>query len=525
MNDPGPANIPTERSNRPRTNVRWPKAEHPDGTGPAHGARSTHNTPLTYGTCAPYDETAACAAGPQDGSTPATTDHHGLDAHTSPAAADARGAALRPSGTPASASARERADKLWARLCRAARQHGPVLALYGAMKLIGFCVFMYLLDSSGDFRRKNPRFGGGAHVWDVLATWDGWWYQQIAAHGYHPELVPIPGATGLITLEGNSAAFFPLYPALMRLVSSCTGLGLLGAGLVVSIAASFVAALAVYAVTARISGRRAGLAAAGLWAVWPGSGMEWSGYSESLYIALAAWACYAVMRRNWLTAGLLTCAAGLTRPTATALIAALTVAALVDLLRDRRAVHRWGDIPALDGTARRDAVLRPLTAVVIAPVGLAGYLGWVGHRMGDYGGYFELQDGAWAHSFDYGRHTLKVFSSLMVGHFDYLYAYPYEDAIGAATVLLALIILPLLFWLRPPVVLTVYTLLTMALVLGSQQIFGNVSRYLLPAFPLLIPCATAMRRLSTPVLCSVLTIAALASGSYAGYVLFEVGIP
>lgn len=65
----------------------------------------------------------------------------------------------------------------------------------------------------------------------------GWWYQQIAAYGYDPQLVPIPGATGPITLEGNSAAFFPLYPALMRLVSELTDLGLYGAGLLVSVVA------------------------------------------------------------------------------------------------------------------------------------------------------------------------------------------------------------------------------------------------------------------------------------------------
>ncbi|MFF7215146.1 hypothetical protein ACFZAU_32175 [Streptomyces sp. NPDC008238] len=39
-------------------------------------------------------------------------------------------------------------------------------------------------------------------------------------------------------------------------------------------AASFVAALGVYAVTARLGGHRAALCAAGLWAVWPGSGTE-----------------------------------------------------------------------------------------------------------------------------------------------------------------------------------------------------------------------------------------------------------
>lgn len=387
------------------------------------------------------------------------------------------------------------------------RHYGPVLALYGMLKLIGFAVFMYLLDSDGGFRTRNPRFGGGAHAWDVLATWDGWWYQQIAANGYDPALVRVPGATGLITLEGNSAAFFPLYPATMRLVSDATGLGLYGSGMLVSVAASFAAALGIYAVTARFGGRRAGLAAAGLWAVWPGSGMEWSAYSESLYIALAVWACHSVMTDRWLTAGVLTFAAGLGRPTAVALIAALIVAALQTL-------HR-----------RQEHMAAPWTAMLIAPLGLTGYLLWVGNRMGNLAGYFALQKGAWGHTFDYGKQTADVFSSMAVGRFDYLFAFPFEDTIAALTVLLAALLIPLLIRLRPPAVLTVYTLLTLALVLGSQQIFGNVSRYLLPCFPLFIPLAVRLRTLGLPTLCLLLGIAAVASGSYAGYVLFEVGVP
>ncbi|MEU6066812.1 MULTISPECIES: hypothetical protein [Streptomyces] len=393
------------------------------------------------------------------------------------------------------------------RIRETTRHYAPALALYGALKLTGFCAFMYLLNSAGDYRRKHPRFGGGAHAWDVLGTWDGWWYQQIAVHGYHPELVPVPGATGLITLQGNSAAFFPLYPALMRLTSEITGLGPYGAGLVVSVVASFVAAMGIFAVAALLGGPRAGLAAAGLWAVWPGSGVEWAVYSDSLYVALAAWACYAVLTRRWLTAGLLTCAAGLNRPTSAALIAALAVAAVIALRH------------------RRDGVLRPLTAMALAPLGLLGYLAWVGHRMGDYGGYFKLQAGAWGHEFDYGRQTLDVLTSVPVGHFDYLFAFPFEDVIGVSTVLLALVLIPLLIRLRPPAVLVVHTVLTIVLVLSSQQIFGNVSRYLLPAFPLFIPLAMALRRLSLPLQCTLLGIAALASGSYAGYALFELGVP
>ncbi|MBD0842231.1 hypothetical protein [Streptomyces sp. TRM68416] len=394
-----------------------------------------------------------------------------------------------------------------ARWRRAAEYYGPVLALYSTLKLLGFGVFMYLLHSAGDYRDKHPRFGGGERPWDVLATWDGWWYQQIAEHGYHPELVPVPGATGLITLEGNSAAFFPLYPAAMRLVSEVTGLGLYGAGLLVSVLASFAAALGIHAVTARLGGRRAGLAAAGLWAVWPGSGVEWAVYSDSLYVALAAWSCHAVMTRRWLTAGLLTCAAGLNRPTAVALIGAVAVAALL-------AVHR-----------RQDGIARPVTAIAVAPLGLLAYLGWTGHRMGDYGGYFKLQSGAWAHEWDYGRHTVDVLTSVPVGHSDYLFVWPYADLIATGVVLLALALLPLLVRLRPPLVLLVYTALTLVLVLGSQQIFANVSRYLLPLFPLFIPPALALRRLSPAHLYLLLGLAALASGSYAGYALFELGVP
>ncbi|MFD3625218.1 hypothetical protein [Streptomyces sp. NPDC058698] len=393
------------------------------------------------------------------------------------------------------------------RLRRAAAYCGPVLAVYGVLKFAGFAVFMFLLDSAGDFREKHPRFGGGAHTWDVLGSWDGWWYQQIALHGYDPALVPVPGATGMITLEGNSAAFFPLYPALMRIVSEVTGLGPYGAGMTVSVVFSFVAALGIHAVTARLGGYRAGLVAAGLWAVWPGSGAEWAVYSESVYTAAAAWACYAVMTRHWLTAGVLTFAAGLARPTAVTLVAALAVAGLF-------AVRR-----------RQEGIRRPLAAVVIAPLGAAGYLAWVGHRMGDWGGYNKLQDGAWGHKFDYGRHSFDVLTSVPVGRFDYLFAMPMEDTIGVGVVLLVPVLTVLLIRLRPPAVLIVYTVLSYLMVMATQQYFGNVSRYLLPLFPLFVPLAVAMSRLSRTSLAAVLGTAALASGSYAGYVLFELGVP
>ncbi|GAA4858389.1 hypothetical protein [Kitasatospora terrestris] len=391
----------------------------------------------------------------------------------------------------------------WAR--RSGREYGPSLAVYGAVKLIGFTAFMALLGWSGEYLTKNPRFGGGTHTWDVLGGWDGWWYQRVAVEGYHPALVPL--TSGPWAYEQNSVAFFPLYPGLMRLVSTVTGLGPYGAGMLVSVLASFAAAAGIYAVTAKLTGRRAGVIAAGVWGLFPGSGAEWAVYSDSLFVALAAWTCWFVMCGSWLPAGVTAFVAGLNRPTSAALIAALGVAALIALYR------------------RRDGVVGPVAAVLIAPIGLAGYIAWASWRMGSWTSYFELQRGGWLHFFDWGAHTGKVLRGVLLGHHDYVFGYPTEDLIGVLLVFSLPVLIFLLVRLRPPVFLLVYTLVTVVLVLGSQQIFGNTSRYLLPCFPLFVPIAVALKRLSLPSLAVVLGLTAAASGWYAGYVLFELGIP
>jgi hypothetical protein len=194
------------------------------------------------------------------------------------------------------------------------------------------------------------------------------------------------------------------------------------------------------------------------------------------------------------------------------------------IVRIRGALGRGTFRPAaVLGRGAAEATDGPLRQLV--SFAAVGAVGWVGHRMGDYAGYFRLQSGAWAHEWDFGRQTLDVLTSVPVGHSDYLFAWPFADMIGVGVVLLALLLLPLLIRVRLPAVLIVHTLLTLVLVLGSQQIFGNVSRYLLPLFPLFIPVALALRRLGPAYQFTLLGVAALASGSYAGYGLFELGVP
>ncbi|MFR9797783.1 glycosyltransferase family 39 protein [Streptomyces sp. MS06] len=396
------------------------------------------------------------------------------------------------------------------RLPAGARPYLAPLGLYGAAKLTGLIVFACLLEYAGDFHKKAPRFGGGAHWWDVLATWDGWWYLQVAQHGYQPRLERLASG-GLFTVKQNSVAFFPLFPALIRLVSEVTGLGLYGSAILVSVLSSFVAAAGIYAVVKLLAGARAGTIAAGLWAVVPGAGVEWAVYSESVFVALAAWTCYAVMKRRWETAGLLAFLAGLNRPTSAALIGAVGLAALLALARR--------------DTRREHGVSGPLYAILVAPLGLLSYVAWVGLSTGKLTAYFVLQREGWAHYFDFGAYTFDVLRNQAVGRHDYLFAFATADLLSLQLVLALPVLIALMLRKRPPLVLVAYTLASVITVLGTQQMFGNTMRYLLPAFPLLLAPAAAMTRLNRWTLAVFFTTAAITSGWYAHYVIFELGIP
>ncbi|MFE7268947.1 hypothetical protein [Streptomyces sp. NPDC057623] len=303
----------------------------------------------------------------------------------------------------------------------------------------------------------------GQHgVWPILATqWDADWYLGIADHGYAHELGTADNA--------NNLAFFPLYPALVKAVAAVTPGTRASTGLALAVLASLVAAWGVFAVGERLHGRRAGVLLTVLWAALPVGLVQWMGYTESLFTALAAWSLYAVLTGRLLTAAWLAALAGLTRPTGVAVAAAVTVAALLALRR------RFGP--------------RPLAAAVLAPLGWCGYVGWVGLRVGRWDGYFAVQR-LWHNELDGGLETLRQMRRLLV--------YDPRPELFLVMVTLTLIGSVVLFGLavrdRQPVPLLVFTAVLLAIVLGSGGVYFPRARFLLPAFPLLLPLALRLSR-------------------------------
>ncbi|MFJ4526458.1 glycosyltransferase family 39 protein [Streptomyces sp. NPDC088810] len=348
------------------------------------------------------------------------------------------------------------------------RRAAPALLGYAAVRALGLLV----LAAWSAARGKS--------AYTVLtARWDSLWYTRVAGLGYGYE-VRLPNGD-----VHSNLAFFPLLPWLERLGHALTPLSYADAGFVVSLLASLAAAAGIFAVADRVYGPRVGLCAVLLWAVLPVGIVQSMAYSESLFTALAAWSLYAVLTGRWVSAGALAALAGLTRPVGVAVVAAVWTAGVVSFVRERGTQHTPGAHHHERTPGRRRAL-----GMLLAPLGAAGYVLWVGHRTGRGPlGYLDVQAG-WRNGFDGGY----AFARFVADKFT-----SFPSALAGLGLIAGV---SLLIWLyvtgvrgRQPVTLLVYTGVVLALALCASSYFGSKPRLLMPAFPVLLPLAGALARL------------------------------
>lgn len=225
------------------------------------------------------------------------------------------------------------------------------------------------LEAAGNRERfdapglTHPFEGLGEALLSPLAHWDAVWYLSIAFNGY--------GATGV------DAAFFPLYPLLVRVVGAGGGPGeLLVAAYVVSLAAFLGALYLLHRLVALELGAEHARATLLLLAFFPAALFFGAPYSESLFLLLSVGAFYGARTGRWAWAGALAGAASATRSAGILLLVPLALL--------------WWRSP------RRRA---DLAWLALAPAGLAAYSAYLGLAHGDPFAYLELQR-AWERSFD-----------------------------------------------------------------------------------------------------------------------------
>ncbi|WP_404819340.1 glycosyltransferase family 39 protein [Streptomyces marincola] len=378
------------------------------------------------------------------------------------------------------------------------RAVAPALLAFAAVRLVCAAV-LALWDPAED--KGVVRLLSG--------RWDSVWYASIAEHGYGRTVVAEDGGVH------SDLAFFPLLPWLERLVSAVSPLSAGEAGLLVSAVASLAAAWALYAIGERLHGPRAGVLLAVLWAAVPVGIVQSMAYTEALFTALAAWSLYALLTDRWLTAGALSAAAGLCRPAGLAVAAAVAASALAALL----AARDGGGAGGARGVARLwRAHRRMVGGVLLAPLGWAGYVLWVGARTGEPLGYLRVQEG-WGNGFDGGWGFAVFIGERLTG------GSPVAGLALCAGVAALLWVCVLCVRMRLPLPLLVYGGLMVVLALCAAGYFGSKPRLLLPAFPLLLPAAVALARARAGVAAGVAGVAVAGAAVYGAVWLTGSGPP
>ncbi|MFF0445489.1 glycosyltransferase family 39 protein [Streptomyces sp. NPDC004609] len=333
--------------------------------------------------------------------------------------------------------------------------------------------------------------------------WDSLWYVRVVEHGYDFTLTAPDGRVL------SDMAFFPLLPWLERTVTALTSLGPADAGLLISAVASMAAAWGIFRLVEHFYGSRTALFTVALWAALPVSIVQSMAYSESLFVALSAWALYAAtVRRNWPLAGLLASLAGLTRPVGLAVTAAVWVAAAL----------AWRELAEPGASGHSAARKRILLGAALAPLGAAGYILWVGQRTGSLLGYLDVQ-GAWGNGFDGGLAFARFTGGLITG----------PTPFAGVALLVGVLLLLRLCWAcvrqGQPLPWLVYGGIVVALALCSSGYFGSKPRLLMPAFPLLVPLAAALARTRAAAAWAVISAAAAIAAVYGAFWLHGSGPP
>ena len=148
------------------------------------------------------------------------------------------------------------------------------LAIYLSSRL---AVFLGVMLGKSYIPLGNTTWLGGDQWYHRLLRWDPEWYKLIASEGYRYN-----GDPG----ETQTVVFYPLYPALCRLVSEILRIGLVDAMLLVANVAAVAAVLLLFKLVRERFDEATALATVALISFFPSSIFLSAGYTEPLALLL-----------------------------------------------------------------------------------------------------------------------------------------------------------------------------------------------------------------------------------------------
>ncbi|NND75552.1 MAG: hypothetical protein HKN44_11160 [Ilumatobacter sp.] len=293
----------------------------------------------------------------------------------------------------------------------------------------------------------------------VLTSWDGRWYLEVVRNGY-PDAIP-PDIT-YFQLEAR-AAFFPVYPWLVRAVDVVLPGGDTFAALFTNFVLGAISVVLVGLIARRLFTVSVAARAMTIYAIFPGSFVLSFAYAEAAFIVLAALCLLFIIEERWLLAGLAAAVATGTRPNGVALVAACAVASVLAIRRRRD----WSS----------------LLAVVLSPIGFVGFQLYVDAQAGERGAWFRIQREAWSEGTSFGKtavsNTFSFLGSPLAST---------ADALTAVSLVTLLAMLYCLWKRHLPLPLVAFCAVVIALMLIPETVTAR-PRFIFTAFPLFIAVA------------------------------------
>lgn len=215
-----------------------------------------------------------------------------------------------------------------------------------------------------------PLDGWAALLIEPWTRWDGQWYLKIVEQGYGLERYVVEGRE---VITHASTAFFPLYPAIVWIVSRLPGISAPVAGIAVSTLATLGAVLVVY----RLIWREFGTAVAGRTVryllIFPTAFFFFAVYTEGLFLLVSSAALLCSRERRWWLAGLFGALAAATRLNGLLVLIPLAIDYVVWLRGEQRRPE-W-----------------EAGAFVVPFAGVAAYLIFLQYRFGNALAFLEAQ--------------------------------------------------------------------------------------------------------------------------------------
>lgn len=183
------------------------------------------------------------------------------------------------------------------------------LAVYVAFRVVNAVFYVVAMRHQPELGAQNfrglfiyaPPLPASPGYLISATNWDGQWYQQIALHGYPHTL---PAATSGPAAQ-SAWAFYPLFPALVRLVMILTTAGFPLAAVIVSTACGAAATVLLHRMVGRSGGPWAALVAVVALNAWPAAPVLQIAYTESLALLVLLVCLWLLGRRRygWLMVG------------------------------------------------------------------------------------------------------------------------------------------------------------------------------------------------------------------------------